>query len=249
MILKKNKNIIKIVLGMLAFACAPLLSMEKRLSMEQVGIYENTYKINGQKRVEPSKKEDESYLVFSNLSFQPLQIRIKAGSLFDDNMKKLKDGKVLFLGAMKDRHEFDLVREKFAGTLTIRFGKDMPGKNNYEEKDYGEGYVIYQSDLRGLRGISIIHDEFGRQDYIRILYAYNFVGYECPICFHSFIPKDNEILVTKCGHMFHYNCAKSFLAATNSCPSCRSPFKEEFPGKLYKAIAEELNGPFRIVPR
>jgi hypothetical protein len=42
----------------------------------------------------------------------------------------------------------------------------------------------------------------------------------CTICFEK--STKNMVYVNKCGHNFHYNCMKMWLAEHNNCPMCRT---------------------------
>lgn len=42
----------------------------------------------------------------------------------------------------------------------------------------------------------------------------------CTICLGE-IP-ENDIGVTKCGHMYCYNCVKSYISKKHECPLCKA---------------------------
>ncbi|XP_031629383.1 E3 ubiquitin-protein ligase TRAIP-like [Contarinia nasturtii] len=44
---------------------------------------------------------------------------------------------------------------------------------------------------------------------------------ECSICYEIFDKDNSEVVVTKCGHMFHTDCLNDWLKSSNTCPHCR----------------------------
>ena len=45
----------------------------------------------------------------------------------------------------------------------------------------------------------------------------------CSICLASNKPRDEQVCVTMCGHVYHYQCLESWVATGKSeCPECRS---------------------------
>jgi len=60
---------------------------------------------------------------------------------------------------------------------------------------------------------------------------------QCPICQEN-IQKEDAI-VTKCGHLFHYNCLKTWFCSSReinlkSCPSCRAKLVENITEEVYE---------------
>jgi len=49
-----------------------------------------------------------------------------------------------------------------------------------------------------------------------------FHSYECPICL-EFV--DNDVMVTKCYHVFHFDCLRVCLQTDKNCPMCRQPIQ------------------------
>ena len=43
----------------------------------------------------------------------------------------------------------------------------------------------------------------------------------CPICFVSMKEKYGPICITPCGHIFHWDCLKSWREHARTCPVCR----------------------------
>lgn len=54
----------------------------------------------------------------------------------------------------------------------------------------------------------------------------------CPICLSSF--EDNDIVITECGHRFHYSCLKESLKRNSKCPLCR-----KFLGETKKRLTNQ----------
>lgn len=47
---------------------------------------------------------------------------------------------------------------------------------------------------------------------------------ECSICFEKIDEDGSQVSLTKCGHLFHYDCVKTWMKHPNggSCPQCRN---------------------------
>lgn len=44
----------------------------------------------------------------------------------------------------------------------------------------------------------------------------------CSICWNSIFSNDDQVVATKCGHVFHLKCLNHWRAKNNACPECRS---------------------------
>lgn len=49
-----------------------------------------------------------------------------------------------------------------------------------------------------------------------------FHSYECPICLECV---DNDVMVTKCYHVYHFDCLRVNLLTDKNCPLCRQPIQ------------------------
>ena len=45
---------------------------------------------------------------------------------------------------------------------------------------------------------------------------------DCPICMDEMLC-DHKDCITKCGHLFHFDCLVPALNGTPKCPTCRQP--------------------------
>ena len=50
---------------------------------------------------------------------------------------------------------------------------------------------------------------------------------DCPICLESVAPMANDSCITKCGHVFHFECMMRHNLNSSSCPMCRNPLGGE----------------------
>lgn len=60
---------------------------------------------------------------------------------------------------------------------------------------------------------------------------------QCGICLGSV--KGNDLGVTKCGHIFCYNCVKPFVESKNKCPMCQKPVKSSEIYMISKPIPDD----------
>eukprot|EP01041_Mallomonas_annulata_P004879 gene4879-9729_t len=57
---------------------------------------------------------------------------------------------------------------------------------------------------------------------------------ECPICLEPFsLEGQHRVVVTKCGHMFGFNCISKALGQQSECPNCRSKVRKRDLIQLY----------------
>ncbi|OWR49790.1 hypothetical protein KGM_214851 [Danaus plexippus plexippus] len=60
----------------------------------------------------------------------------------------------------------------------------------------------------------------------------------CTIC-SDIVNQAENIYVTKCGHVFHYNCLSKWIARSKSCPQCRNKVTDKCMFRFYPTISNE----------
>ncbi|XP_041982628.1 E3 ubiquitin-protein ligase TRAIP-like [Aricia agestis] len=63
----------------------------------------------------------------------------------------------------------------------------------------------------------------------------------CTIC-SDLINQADNIQVTKCGHIFHYQCLIQWIVRSKSCPQCRNKVTEKCMFRMYPTISNENTG-------
>eukprot|EP00658_Telonema_sp_P-2_P002801 TRINITY_DN11036_c0_g1_i1.p1 TRINITY_DN11036_c0_g1~~TRINITY_DN11036_c0_g1_i1.p1 ORF type:complete len:344 (+),score=62.39 TRINITY_DN11036_c0_g1_i1:28-1032(+) len=74
----------------------------------------------------------------------------------------------------------------------------------------------------------------------------------CSICLNDFAQEDHDLLQMPCGHHFHQDCLKPWLAQRNTCPVCRSKLavspavaNREDPGNMLRSLFASLGSRLR----
>ncbi|CAH0730761.1 unnamed protein product, partial [Brenthis ino] len=63
----------------------------------------------------------------------------------------------------------------------------------------------------------------------------------CTIC-SDLVNQAENIHVTKCGHVFHYQCLSQWISRSKSCPQCRNKVTDKCTYRLYLTISNESTG-------
>ncbi|XP_026761507.2 E3 ubiquitin-protein ligase TRAIP [Galleria mellonella] len=63
----------------------------------------------------------------------------------------------------------------------------------------------------------------------------------CTIC-SDLINQAENIYVTKCGHLFHYQCLAQWLERSKSCPQCRHKVTEKCLFRVYPTLSNDSTG-------
>jgi len=62
---------------------------------------------------------------------------------------------------------------------------------------------------------------------------------KCPVCLDN-LDMSNNLVVTKCGHRFHFNCITEVMKTSNQCPMCRKEISDKREIETEKIIRETL---------
>ncbi|XP_023934545.1 uncharacterized protein LOC112043382 isoform X2 [Bicyclus anynana] len=63
----------------------------------------------------------------------------------------------------------------------------------------------------------------------------------CSIC-SDLLNQAENIYVTKCGHMFHYQCLSQWIERSRTCPQCRNKVTERCMYRLFPNVSNEAGG-------
>lgn len=71
------------------------------------------------------------------------------------------------------------------------------------------------------------------------------MSYKCNVCHNALqASEEDRIYATKCGHVFHYNCLRSWIVTPErGCPNCRSQIRSFTDTmRIYLDMEEENEG-------
>lgn len=62
---------------------------------------------------------------------------------------------------------------------------------------------------------------------------------DCSICFEDFSKNtDSDVVVTKCGHMYHLDCLNEWMKQSITCPECRLVTRRNSWRKIYLNLSD-----------
>ena len=68
---------------------------------------------------------------------------------------------------------------------------------------------------------------------------------ECPICLEKI--SNSKYTILKCNHVFHKNCANSWLKKQVTCPMCRTYLKPYYQGSVYNNNKFKIGTKFNLI--
>ncbi len=122
--------------------------------------------------------------------------------------------KVLFSDKLPAKSSNKFNKQRY-DNLTVRI---FANENNYKAYKGGiYGRALNPSEVAGLKEILLV--TINQQYYIQL--KYNFIGFECPICFETIKKNDQVGVLDPCGHKYHLACINSWQTKNPTCPECR----------------------------
>lgn len=63
--------------------------------------------------------------------------------------------------------------------------------------------------------------------------------FACVICLDG-MKSEEEIVATKCGHIYHFDCLNKWIFKSNTCPECRSTLPEGRPfSRIFPNVSDD----------
>jgi len=105
--------------------------------------------------------------------------------------------------------------------------------NSINLRRYNVYNNLYQELLNENNYLKNLYDKYDIPKHIKIIYIKHLIenNSSCPICLDDFTSKD-ELFLTLCGHLFHFECVNSAFIFSDLCPYCKTDYNVDKNNKI-----------------